>query len=681
MEITAEGTSLGAGTSNRQVTLLDGLGNIISTSERWDAGHIGSPGAAGRKLLEEGRYLAAYEHEAVAQQGVFNEYLAGLRAVLAGARSTFTLEYSSSDGTRSVRAVVVRCQGAIDAVVVACEDIGRSHTGQATIAQQAEQLQRPGRVTERSPKQLIGAEERLRTVTESINLGLYELDLIAGTAWFDASWRRVLGYGAAEIATDGTGWKGLVHPDDWDGYNEVIAAALARGERGFSAELRVRHKNGAWLWIQDTGRVVAANAQGAPTVWSGVIVVINARKEAEAVALKLATRLSIAAEAANMGVWDYDLINNDYEWNDRARQIYGVDARTTGDIRRSFSQVHPEDQLRVKAEIAATSTTGGRCHSCFRIVRPDGAVRSLQSWSLTEVGAGGRPVRSVGVMADVTERLQEDQDRQQARRLESIGQLAAGIAHEINTPIQYIGDNVRFLQQAFADTHVVLTALRSAQSVSAETLAQLIADADLDYLEKEIPNAIEQSVDGLSRVAAIVRAMKEFSHPATEKIPVDLNRAIESTIVVASSEWKYAADLRTELEVDLPFVSVLPGEFNQVILNLIVNAAHAIGEKLGSASGLRGSIIIGTRRQGGWVEITVADTGCGIAPDVRERIFDPFFTTKPVGKGTGQGLAITQNFTSRHGGQIRADPRPGGGTVFTLCLPLERLDQGSLAMA
>jgi signal transduction histidine kinase len=268
-----------------------------------------------------------------------------------------------------------------------------------------------------------------------------------------------------------------------------------------------------------------------------------------------------------------------------------------------------------------------------------------------------------------------------AQKLEAVGRLAAGIAHEINTPIQFVGDNTRFLQDAFDELSTVLASYRMLRDAAASgavdpaLLAQLAAveeRADLAYLEREVPRALAQSLEGVERVASIVRAMKDFSHPGSlETVATDLNRAIESTIVVARNEWKYVANVVTDWDRDLPLVPCLVSELTQVILNMILNAVHAIADVVGDGGGGKGTITIGTRRAGEWVEVRISDTGTGIRDDVRQRIFDPFFTTKDVGKGTGQGLAIARAVVvEKHHGTITVESEWGRGTTFVIRLPL-----------
>ena len=267
----------------------------------------------------------------------------------------------------------------------------------------------------------------------------------------------------------------------------------------------------------------------------------------------------------------------------------------------------------------------------------------------------------------------EERDRlednlRQAQKLEAIGQLAAGIAHEINTPTQYVGDNLRFLKESFGELDSLLGQLVELGGPKARSA---LSEADFDYLKEEIPRALNQSLEGVDRVAKIVRAMKEFSHPAREKTATDLNRAIQSTITVASNEWKYVADIEMDLDANLPSVHCSPAEFNQVVLNMVVNAAHAISDVVGDGGKGKGKISVKTRPEGDWAIVEISDTGSGMPAHVQQRIFEPFFTTKEVGKGTGQGLAIAHNvIVDKHGGTIKVASAPGKGTTFTIRLPI-----------
>jgi PAS domain S-box-containing protein len=304
-------------------------------------------------------------------------------------------------------------------------------------------------------------------------------------------------------------------------------------------------------------------------------------------------------------------------------------------------------------------------------------------WISTTVRAvvnGGKHVGFEGMFEDVTERRLLRDQLLQAQKLESVGQLAAGIAHEINTPTQYIGDNVRFLKKSFASLSKLLDLYeRLWQEVCSDTVSSSLKEemqaalkkTKVGFLQVEIPKAIDDGLEGVKRVSSLVNAMKEFSHPgANEKVPLDLNHAIQSTIAVAQNEWKYVAEMETDLDPTLPMVSCLPGEFNQVILNLIVNAAHAIGDRTRENNGAKGKIGVRTARCANGVEIRISDTGTGIPEGVRAKIFDPFFTTKEIGKGTGQGLAIARSvIVDKHQGSIDFETVMGQGTTFVVRLP------------
>lgn len=275
------------------------------------------------------------------------------------------------------------------------------------------------------------------------------------------------------------------------------------------------------------------------------------------------------------------------------------------------------------------------------------------------------------------ESIRLQREKEQTSRFEAIGQLAAGIAHEINTPIQYIGDNIQFFAEGFQDLLALLdevgTQIRQADDTRlGEAFQHAATAADLEFLTQEIPVAIDQTWQGVDRIKEILLAMKNFSHPGKEThVMADLNQCIQATVVISKHEWKYIADLDVDLDENLPEIPCNPGELNQVFLNLIVNACHAVEEKISKNSGEKGKIHIQTRHRKNRVEIQVADTGTGIPDHVLDRIFDPFFTTKEVGRGTGQGLAIARAIVvKRHSGTIDVKTWPGKGTRFVVRLPM-----------
>lgn len=299
----------------------------------------------------------------------------------------------------------------------------------------------------------------------------------------------------------------------------------------------------------------------------------------------------------------------------------------------------------------------------------------------------GRPA-VLTIAQDITERKKMEMDLRHAQKLESVGRLASGIAHEINTPIQFVADNLHFLQDTFGDVFSVLQKYEDlAESAadgalrpgSLEQVKEAAAAADLEYVRSETPRAISQSLEGVARVASIVKAMKEFAHPQqNRKLPANLNDAIACTLVVARNELKYLADVETDFS-DLPLVECYVSDLNQVFLNLLVNAAHAIAAVV-NGTDQKGRIRIETRNDGDWVRISISDTGCGIPEQIRGQVFDPFFTTKEVGKGTGQGLAISRSIVvDKHGGTLTFESEIGRRYDFRY-RPPRRAPDGRLAL-
>ncbi len=273
------------------------------------------------------------------------------------------------------------------------------------------------------------------------------------------------------------------------------------------------------------------------------------------------------------------------------------------------------------------------------------------------------------LQVEVGARQRVELELRQAQKLEAIGRLASGVAHEINTPMQFIGDNLQFVTDGVSE---LLALSRSAPADAADA-------ADLPYLQENMPSALEHAADGVRRVAAIVKSMKQFAHSGEATVTaLDMNEAIENTLLIAAHEYKLVAAVETQLGALRP-VECRAGEIAQVLLNLVVNAAHAIADTVGS-TGQRGRITITSALVDCEVVVQIADTGGGIPEAIRQRIFEPFFTTKEVGRGTGQGLAISRAVIERHGGKLSFTTELGVGSTFEVRLPAARVRLSSVDM-
>jgi PAS domain S-box-containing protein len=456
-------------------------------------------------------------------------------------------------------------------------------------------------------------------------------------------------------------------------------------QKGFVKEygIDLKKKNGTIINALLTANV-RRDKNGDILGYQGIIRDITEQKRGEVELRKAHTeikRLLASISSILIEVSPEDKVN---KWNSVAEKTFGIEA--TKVVGRPFSECGIQwEWNRVLDSMSACRRKMQNIHlDTIRFRRPDQKEGFLGITLNFIAGEDSKPPGLLFLGLDITENKILEGQLAQAQKLESIGQLAAGIAHEINTPIQYVGDNTRFLQDAFSDIRQLfenygeLLQATKDGSVANDLIQQVESatdEADLTYLMEEIPKAIQQTLEGVERVSKIVRSMKDFSHPGTkEKTSMDINKAIESTVTVARNEWKYVAEMVTDFDHSLPLVSCLPGELNQVFLNMIINAVHAIADVVRDGSQGKGTITINTSQNGPWAEIRISDTGTGIPKEIRSKIFDPFFTTKEVGKGTGQGLAISRSVVvDKHGGKISFDSEIGKGTTFIILLPLDSL--------
>ncbi len=413
---------------------------------------------------------------------------------------------------------------------------------------------------------------------------------------------------------------------------------------------------------------------------------LKLRLRAAARVLKAEKRHRMIAEIASDGIVTFNRTGTIQFANGSAGGIFGSAASEL--IGSPFTDLVP-DFMRVRlgdTEPIVTQTSAqARSWAPIELSGQHRSGRSmLLEVSFAESVEDTQEPLITAVVRDITERKARDSQRSHIQKLESIGQLAAGVAHEINTPVQYIGDNLRFIQTAFQAIEHTLDSYRQSyaelrQASCGEKLDRVSAPSeapDLEYLIQEAPQAIEQAIEGTERVAEIVRALKEFSHPGSrDAAPVDLNHLLENTVLVCRNKWKYVAEMRTDLDATLPPVRCLAGELSQVFLNLIVNAADAIASAVQNHPERKGELLVSSRFDWPFAEVRVSDNGTGIPKDVETKVFDPFFTTKGVGSGTGQGLSIAYAIVTRkHGGTIGFQTEAGVGTSFIVRLPIEGVE-------
>jgi len=355
-------------------------------------------------------------------------------------------------------------------------------------------------------------------------------------------------------------------------------------------------------------------------------------------------------------------------WNEPAAHGFGLTAEeTVGRPFRSLAISWDWDFLQHELDRCRQTRQKIQLPECT-IPQTNGPSRTLALalHPLAPTRGGGAGLLILG--SDITEQVVMQQQLEQRNKLESIGQLATGIAHELNTPAQFIGGNLRFLHDQLP-TLLDMLPLRVPNPPGPHPART----RDVDYLVAEFPKAITQSLDGIARISGIVSALRDFSHPGATKLAyANINQGLESTIMVARNEWKYIAEVETNFAPDLPLVECYPGEINQVFLNILINAVHTIRDVLTPNSSEKGKITVSTSCQDDWVEVHIADSGKGIPKEIRNRVFDPFFTTKEVGRGTGQGLAISHYIiVQKHGGSIHFETEEGRGTDFIIRLPVQ----------
>jgi len=529
------------------------------------------------------------------------------------------------------------------------------------------------------------AEEQTRLQTaalESAANGIVIVGRDGRVLWVNPSFTRLTGYTGEEVLGQtlrilNSGQQGS------NFYQKLWQTVLAGGV--WRGELVNRRKDGS-LYTDEMTITPVRSTGGEITHFIAVKQDVTERRRAEEAVRASEERYRELFENASDMVFTTDLRGGLTSLNQVAAKTIGYsrEEATAMNLRQLVDRHHWHliDDIRLRL------LAGDSAMTVEMEVRTKDGRRVLLEVKPRLVYKDGKPVAMQGIGRDITGREVAEMELRQAQKLESVGRLASGIAHEINTPIQFVGDNTRFVQDSFAGLQTLLAKYQelrdaaAAGAVDPALLAELRRTeeaSDCAYLLDEIPKALTQTLEGVTQVATIVRAMKDFAHPERkERVAADINKALLSTLTVARNELKYVADVETDFG-ELPLVVCNLSDLNQVFLNLLVNAAHAIGDVV-KQSGKKGKIRVRTLAEGKTVLVAISDTGCGIPEGVRSRIFDPFFTTKEVGRGTGQGLAIARSVVvDRHKGSLTFESVVGEGTTFCVRLPVQSGDDSENA--
>lgn len=504
---------------------------------------------------------------------------------------------------------------------------------------------------------------------EATNDGVVDWDIAGGRTQYNERWRFLLGWDEQGFVLTPDTWRELVHADERASLEQAIADHLEQ-EWPFVQTVRMRHRSMGWRWILMRGSS-RRDAHGKPSRMVIIFADVDERVRAESQVRALVEAIPdaivrVTADGTVLTAKDGPRLDSAAEPGMGCHGLFEA-------IR--DSEVGPE-------VMRAIAGARGRGDVAQIPCRMRNANREPVDYDIRVVHSGSD--EAVCIVRDVTRERSAQEQLARGKKLEAIGQLAAGLAHEINTPLQYIGDNLQFAKDAIPALLLLIDAYRDLLAQPAGPSAAMLAalaqkeeDADLAYLRGSLGRALDTGLDGLAHIARIVHAMRTFEDVGRQaRARMELNPIVENATVVSTHTWKRVADLALHLAPDLPFVPCIAGEIAQVVLNLVINAAQAVADKV-AGSGLRGHITVETLhdRVSRSVELRVSDDGVGIPEAIRGKIFDPFFTTRPVGQGSGQGLAqVHAAVVGLHGGRIRVDSVVGQGTLFVISLPLDDVE-------
>jgi two-component system, NtrC family, sensor kinase len=547
-------------------------------------------------------------------------------------------------------------------------------------------------ITERkhAEEALRQTETILSTISNSAKDGIIMMNNVGNISFWNPASESIFGYSATEAL--GKNLHELIVPEGFRQiHTEVFPKWQKTGEGaaiGKTLELSGIRKDGQEFPVELSLSSAILNDKW---IAVGIVRDITIRKQFEETLIKNKAMITEAQRIGGLGSWEYDIEKRVFTLSDNMYRILDIEPAEEHLLEFEYfieKIVHADDKQNIILAFNTSISNGSSFELNYRIVCRDGSLRYIHSKADIICNIEGLPIKMIGSVQDVTERIKLETQNALSQKMESVGQLAAGIAHEINTPMQFVGDNTYFIHDAFKSYIEYINYVKEYLSKdfiygnresAVKEIKQKEEEMDIDYLNKEVPVAIERTQNGIARVSKIVLAMKNFSHPSQkQKSSANINQGVDVTVTISRNEWKYVAEMETKLDPELPLIHCCMDEINQVLLNMVVNAAHTIGEKIagnkeqGEKSTDLGKISIETLGAGDFIEILISDTGCGIPADKISRIWEPFYTTKEVGKGTGQGLAIAHDIiVNKHNGEILVDSAVGQGTTFTIRLPIK----------
>jgi PAS domain S-box-containing protein len=537
--------------------------------------------------------------------------------------------------------------------------------------------------TETEPAEL----RRLMLALEAGNQALWEWDLATGEAYLAPTFYHMLGYKPGDFPATYNGWTSLLHPDDLPSLMGELSALLRENRDRFKLEFRLRNRDGGWRWVLGQGMVVEYDADGVPQRLLGTNQDVTDRRTAEIALQESEARFRAIYDSIHEAIFILDIDSGAIlSTNQRAREMFAMSeddlcAASVQDLSEGMPPYAQADaalwMMRAAAgvpqqfewhakdsrgrlfwvEVVMRRALVGQYERLLAVVR-DVSVRKGQEAELRH---------NLDHQVQLNRKLEEAQNQLlQSEKMASIGQLAAGVAHELNNPIGFVASNLGSLENYLNDLFAIIDAYarsdRDAGTVLAE-VAKLKADKDYAFIKTDIGQLMAESRDGLARVRKIVMDLKDFSRVGEAEWQwADLHVGLDSTLNIVWNELKYKCKVDKQYG-ELPEVYCLPSQLNQVFMNLLVNAAQAIET--------RGEVSIRTGLEDDHVWIEVADTGRGIAQENLKRIFEPFFTTKPVGQGTGLGLSLSNSIIVKHQGRFEVESEVGKGTTFRVVLPIK----------